>query len=101
MSRARTNGAKLPVRRDDLRVQRHAHGGTDGVIVDARGQEVSLNATAYAVWQQCDGVTTVEELIDAICMLFRTHPDDVRTDIERTLEALRDARLIHWEGSGA
>jgi PqqD family protein of HPr-rel-A system len=55
-----------------------------------------LNDTALAIWDLCDGTTTPEEMIEAICELFRMHRDVVAEDVRRTLEEFDRAGLVGW-----
>ena len=85
----------IPRRGDDLSV-RHRDGGA--VIVDADGHEVvSLDDTAAALWELCDGETDVEEITDAVCTVWDVDRDVARRDVRRTLAVLRDAGVLEWE----
>ena len=61
------------------------------------GQVHFLNDTALAIWDLCDGTTTPEEMILAICELFRMHRDVVVEDVRRTLEDFDRAGLVSWD----
>ena len=60
----------------------------DGAVV------ATLNESAAAVWELCDGTTTVGEIVSAICDLSSIAPSRARRDVERTLAALEEAGLM-------
>ncbi len=66
-----------------------------GDVTDAG--TVELNATAYAVWQLCDGETTVSEMVDAAIELFDAPDDVIAADVERLLHELRSLGLVVWD----
>lgn len=55
-----------------------------------------LNETALAIWDLCDGETSAEEMVGAICQLCGMHPDVVGEDVERILRELVEAELVVW-----
>ena len=55
-----------------------------------------LNATAWAIWDLCDGETDPEEMIDAICEISRMHRDLVSEDVRRILGEFDEAGLLVW-----
>jgi hypothetical protein len=70
------------------------------VISDADGRAVvSLNESAAAVWELCDGTTSVAEMVAAICDLSSIAPSRASTDVVRTLKALEKAGLIVADAS--
>ena len=56
-----------------------------------------VNDTALAIWDLCDGTTTPDEMILAICELFGMHRDVVLEDVQRTLEEFDRAGLVSWK----
>lgn len=50
------------------------------------GPPVALNPTALALWELCDGQTAVEEMVDAVSVLFALEPDRARADVENALQ---------------
>lgn len=67
-------------------------------LVVAEGQQVThvLNPTARAIWELCDGATTVGEIADAVCTIFDVTHDEAMADVARALEQLAAAGLVHW-----
>lgn len=55
-----------------------------------------LNETAQAIWDLCDGETTVVEMVDAICALTGMHRDIVVEDVDRILTEFGAAGLLTW-----
>jgi hypothetical protein len=64
----------------------------------APDQEVAheLNPTARAVWELCDGTTTVEEVVDAICRVFSVDRSVALADVTTVVGQLEAADLVRW-----
>lgn len=62
----------------------------------ASGSVYLLNETALAIWNLCDGETTVEEMVTAICDLCNMHEDIVVEDVDRILTEFGAAGLLTW-----
>lgn len=76
-------------------------------LVDRQGHTVhTLNVTALALWELCDGETTAQEMTDAAMLLFDADPSTLRNEITTTLQSMTTAGLLEWrtgthvEGSG-
>ena len=84
----------LPRRREGVRLRGE---GRDALLV-APGQSTAyaLNPTARAVWELCDGTTTIEELTDAICQVFAVERSTAVADVMAVLEGLEASGLVHW-----
>ena len=83
----------VPRRRPGLRVSH----STGAVIVDEQGVEVaSLDDTAAALWELCDGGTDVEEITAAVCTVWDVEPEVAARDVRRTLVLLAEAGLLDW-----
>ncbi|MDQ3932977.1 MAG: PqqD family protein [Actinomycetota bacterium] len=84
----------VPVRRTELEARR------EGEQVWLRAPDKShahvLNATAFALWELCDGITTPEEMVEAICTLFGVARGDAERDVELGLADLARAGLVEW-----
>jgi hypothetical protein len=63
-------------------------------IVSPTGDIVSLNPMAAALWELCDGSTSVREVVEAATRLFAGPPDDIRRDILDTLDTLYEQRVL-------
>jgi hypothetical protein len=67
------------------------------VLVDADGNRVlELNDTALALWDLCDGTTTLDEMVAAILELFHADPGDVATDVTATIAMLHGAGAVTY-----
>lgn len=70
----------------------------ESVLCDGTGVRVCvLNETASALWELCDGSTTGEEMVDAVCLACAVDRDRAVHDIERALGELSRAGLIQWQ----
>lgn len=56
--------------------------------------EAILNPTAFALWELCDGTTSVAEMVEAVCQLFDINPGKAATDVADGLRQLRHAGLV-------
>ncbi len=84
----------VPVRRAVLEVR---HDGEQVWLSEhGRAHEHMLNATAFALWELCDGITTPEEMVDAICTLFGLPHGAAERDVELGLADLTRAGLVDW-----
>lgn len=72
--------------------------GSDGAqLVDPDGRKLhQLNGTALALWEVCDGETTVAEMVTAAGSLFGSE-EVLRVDIERALAAFAELQLLVWD----
>ena len=91
-------------------VPRHARGvrlrpDGDGALLIAAAADappsaadlgLALDPIALALWELCDGETTVEEMTLAVCALFDASPESVRPDITSVLDTLDKAGLLDW-----
>jgi hypothetical protein len=77
----------------------HRDGSLVDVLVDDSGDAFRLNDTAYALWELCDGSTTVGEMVDAASELFAAPPEQLRHDVTGALQRLTDAHLIEVDVS--
>jgi len=83
---------RLPRRTDGADLQRFPQGA---VLSPGNASEaVALNPTALALWELCDGHTTVEEMVAAICTLFAIDSARARADIETALAQMRAVGVI-------
>lgn len=56
--------------------------------------EAALNPTAFALWELCDGDTSVAEMVAAICQLFDVSPERATSDVAHGMQQLRESGLI-------
>jgi hypothetical protein len=83
---------RLPRRRDDVLL----HDETSGSLLTVPGRDAMhvLNPTARAVWELCDGQTTVDEVADAICQVFSVQRGIAVRDVRDVLQRFVDAGLV-------
>lgn len=56
-----------------------------------------LNVTATAIWVLCDGETTPDEMVEAICELSGLPRDVVVEDVRRILLQFEEADILTWK----
>lgn len=59
-------------------------------------QMVALDPTATALWELCDGETTLREMVAAVAALFDAEPTVIEREVGAALAALEDAGLLEW-----
>jgi PqqD family protein of HPr-rel-A system len=72
-------------------------GNENAVFDPANGGLHLLNETARAIWELCDGETTLGEMVMAICELSGLHPDVVTEDVKRTLAEFEHLGILLWK----
>jgi hypothetical protein len=89
-----TDLQRLPRRRLDVEVRED---GSDSEVVAASSDAVHvLNPTARAIWELCDGATTVDEMVAAICQLFDVPRSTAFRDVHAVIGQLQRAGLVNW-----
>ena len=70
--------------------------GDETVLLDKDHDRMHvLNETALALWQLCDGETTVEEMITAAAGLFDADRARLQWDLMVALTDMHQRQLIH------
>ena len=86
--------AKRPLRNPEVWLRQAK---AENAIYDpSTGSVHLLNETARAIWDLCDGETTVEEMVTAIVELCGMHRDIVIEDVDRILTEFGAAGLLTW-----
>lgn len=82
-----------PQRRPDVQVQ---SAGDTSAVLSAEGGSAAyaLNDTALALWELCDGRTTVAEMVGAVTMVYAEEPASLEHDILAALAELQGDGLI-------
>ena len=62
--------------------------------VPATSQAVSLNVSARAVWELCDGARTLEDICSELSEVVAMSPSDLRSDVQSALDRLREPGLL-------
>jgi hypothetical protein len=60
---------------------------------------ILLNASAAAVWECCDGVTTISDMARALASAHGADADDIAEDVERTVAKLVELGLVDRAGA--
>jgi len=81
-----------PKRRQEVWLRRV--GNENALFHGTTGSLHLLNDTALALWELCDGGTTKEEMVAAICEVSGLHPDVVAEDVDRTIGEFERAGLV-------
>jgi hypothetical protein len=75
-------------------IQRHVEGGETVLVDPAANVEHVLNDTALALWELCDGETTVEEMVVAATGLFDAESPRLERDVLAALDAMTAQGLL-------
>jgi Coenzyme PQQ synthesis protein D (PqqD) len=86
--------ARRPLRNSDVWVRQTK--GENAIYDPTSGSVHLLNETAQAIWDLCDGETTVDEMVTAIVELCGMHRDIVIEDVDRILTDFGTAGLLTW-----
>jgi hypothetical protein len=87
-----TDTHRLPRRREDVELR---DDGARTWLIDPRTASTHvLNPTARAIWELCDGTTTVDEVVRAIGEVFDVPPSSSRADVEAVIAQLEGAGLV-------
>ena len=85
---------RLPLRRPGVWLRQAGH---ENAIVDpTTGAVHMLNDTALAIWHLCDGGTSPDEMVQAICDVSRLHQEVVEEDVTRILGEFDAAGILAW-----
>jgi hypothetical protein len=68
----------------------------NAVLSPASGSVHMLNESALAIWHLCDGKTSLEEMVDAICDVSKMPEDLVAEDVVRILGEFEVAGIVEW-----
>ena len=71
-------------------------------VIEGKGILLNLENGAYfdadpvglAIWQLCDGRTTVSQISNSISLKFRMDPEKVRRDASKFISELKRQRLV-------
>ena len=73
----------------------------EAVLLDNDGNGMHrLNSMALTIWELCDGETTVEEIVSALCTLFSASPSVVARDVLAVFESFEEEHLIDLTETG-
>ncbi|MCP4201125.1 MAG: PqqD family protein [bacterium] len=79
-------------KRSDL-TERHVD--DEAVVLDTgSGRVHQLNPTAWFIWDRCDGLSSVEEIILAIAKAYGMEVSEVESDVIAALDHFREEGLL-------
>lgn len=65
------------------------------MILDRESQQIhQLNQSGSFIWDQCDGATSVSDIIRSMTERFDVEHDVATADVNRTVEELRTLGLV-------
>ena len=65
----------------------------------ATSQAVSLNPSARAIWELCDGTRTVDEICAELAEAAGASVEVLRADVTSTLDRFRELGLVRHDGT--
>ena len=84
-----------PKQRENLLVRK---AGDEVAVYDpSTGTLVQLNATAFAIWQACDGMTSVDEITAALVLLTGRTTVELEQEVSATVRLFVDQGLLQRE----
>lgn len=84
-------GHERPVRSPDVVAERS---GNDHIVHRDTHEDFALNPTAFALWELCDGRTTVREMVLAVYDLFDVTMEQAHRDVTEGLARMREAGIV-------
>jgi hypothetical protein len=87
---------RLPRRRNDVELRDDGH--DTWLVSNETHATHRLNPTARAIWELCDGTTTLDELAGAICEIFDVPRDVAISDVREVVDQFSAADLVDWPG---
>ena len=60
----------------------------------ASSQAVSLNVSARAIWELCDGTRTLDDICNELSEAAGTPPEALRADVQAAIDQMRDLGLL-------
>ncbi len=62
----------------------------------AHTQVIHTNRSGGLVWQLCDGVRTVEDIVGLLRHIYPESASEIAADVERVLRELTDGGAVQW-----
>ncbi len=71
--------------------------GDDVVVIKDDGQSLYvLNKTAAFIWDMCDGVSGIEDIVQKLCERFEVTPEEAREDVKKIIKVLTKMGVIKY-----
>jgi hypothetical protein len=88
----------IPRRRIGVELRRD---GDHCLLLDEAGVELcAMNDTAAAIWELCDGRTTVSEMASAVSVIAGITPATAERDIWKVVGKLARTGALEWVDAG-
>ena len=55
---------------------------------------ILLNTSAAAVWERCDGTTTIDDMVRALAAVYPANAADIDQDVRQTVAKLTELGLV-------
>ena len=86
-------GGRLPRRAPNVRI---VHRSAETLLIGPSGDPHSVNATALALWELCDGATTPREMVNALDTFFDAPRPEIESAVDDMLTELTSRDLVVW-----
>jgi len=85
--------SRRPIQQTEVQVVDRA--GAPKLVREGEPQAL-VNETALAIWDLCDGNTTVDEMVVAVVELCGDSPEEVAADVVGVLDEFSRISVIGW-----
>lgn len=67
-------------------------------VTEEDGMGVNLNATGTRIWEECDGLTTIEEIVDTLSAEYGVDKEELARDVEEFMKYCERVNIldVHW-----
>ncbi len=89
---SRPEADALPRRRGDVELR--VEGTRTLLLSDQPDAAFELDPLGRAIWELCDGATTLDEIVRAVCQVFEVDDDVVARDVATLVTRLHRAGLV-------
>ncbi|RKY67163.1 MAG: hypothetical protein DRQ02_07715 [Candidatus Latescibacterota bacterium] len=67
----------------------------EGILYQVEQAKVHvLNGTAYAIWKQCDGKHTIEQIAKELTKTFQVDEQTALEDVKKSVQEFRNLKLL-------
>ena len=91
-----TDARATSMPRRDTAVRLKTKGASHMLLTEQGTKVLLLNETALALWELCDGETTLGEMVAAITDFFEAEPAVINHDVEVALAQMVEAGVVRW-----
>jgi hypothetical protein len=83
----------LPCRRGDVELR--VEGTRTLLLSDQQDAAFELDPLGRAIWELCDGATTLDEIVGAVCQVFEVDDEVAARDVASLVTRLHRAGLVN------